>query len=322
MVHVVDCTGASFLLFLLCRYMVYPFSGGYLSDCLPFSLTLLGNKILRRMEDKAKYALVTGASSGMGLEFALQLADRGYGIIVVSNRHDENVMAACMIRERMGLPSDGADNRVRVIDADLTLADSAQMIYDTVRLWDIEVEVLVSNAGMLLFSTLGRTSVESLDRIVSLHCATPAKLIRLFATDMQARKKGYILVTSSATAWMQYPTISHYGASKAFLKNFTRSIWYEYRRYGVGVTTVFPGAVDTPLYRLDDSKRKLLRNLGVMMSPEDVAGRGLECMFKRRYRCVPGFFTKVIVVLCAIVPYWMILPLLKIPAVKKIFDAV
>ena len=272
------------------------------------------------MDNTIKYALVTGASSGMGLQFALQLADRGYGIIVVSNRHEDNLKAAHEIGLRMGYADDEADQRVKVIDADLTLAHSAQMIYDTVKDWGLEVEVLVSNAGILLFSTLTRTSVSNLDRIVNLHCATPTKLIQLFGADMQARHKGYILVTSSATAWMQYPTISHYGASKAFLKNFTRSIWYEYRRFGVGVTAVFPGAVDTPLYQLDDSKRRLFRHLGIMMSPQKVAALGLKCLFRKRYRCVPGLFTKIIVVLCAIAPYWLILPLLKIPVVKKIFD--
>ena len=272
------------------------------------------------METRLKYALITGASSGMGLEFALQLADRGYGIIIVSNRPDDNQKAASLVRSRMGTAWKSDSQSVKTIDADLTQPQSAQDIYSQVKAWGIEVEVLVSNAGILLFSTLTRTSTVNLDRIVNLHCATPVKLMQLFGADMQQRRKGYILVTSSSTAWMQYPTISHYGASKAFLKNFTRSIWYEYRRFGVGVTAVFPGAVDTPLYQLPDSKRRLFRRLGIMMSPQAVAHQGLNSLFHKRYRCIPGLFNKITVVLCAITPYWLILPLLKIPAVKRIFD--
>lgn len=262
-----------------------------------------------------KFALVTGASSGMGLEFSLQLAAKGYGIILVSNRPDENRKAALLIKEH-------SDVETHIIDADLTSPTSAQEIYDEVKSWNIEVEVLVSNAGMLLFSTLDHTSISGLDKILSLHCTTPVKLIRLFGHDMIERKRGYILITSSSTAWMQYPTISHYGATKAFLKNFSRAIWYEYRRYGVGVTAFFPGAVDTPLYNLDDSKRKMFRTLGMMMSPQRAVSLALRALFRRHYRCIPGLFTKLTVGICAIAPAWLFLPILRIPPIKRLFDSV
>lgn len=262
-----------------------------------------------------KYALITGASSGMGLEFSLQLAAKGYGIIIVSNRPDENLKAASKVSAQSAVD-------VKVIDADLTLPNSAQNIYNQVHAMGLEVEVLVSNAGMLLFSTLTKTSIQALDKIVSLHCTTPVKLINLFGKDMQERKKGYILITSSSSAWMQYPTISHYGATKAFLKNFSRAIWYEFRRYNVGVTAFFPGAVDTPLYNLEDKWRKLFRRLGIMMSPQHAVSQGLKAMFHHRYRCIPGIFTKISVGLCAIAPAWMFLLVLKIPYIKRLFESV
>ena len=262
-----------------------------------------------------KYALVTGASSGMGLEFSLQLAEKGYGIILVSNRPEENRQAAQKIEQKTSVDT-------RVIDADLTAADAADQLYQQVKEWNLEVEVLVSNAGMLLFSTLDRTSTTALDKILALHCTTPVKLIQLFGHDMVERKKGYILITSSSTAWMQYPTISHYGATKAFLKNFSRAIWYEYRRHGVGVTAFFPGAVDTPLYSLDDGKRKLFRTLGMMMSPQKATSLALKTLFHRRYRCIPGLFTKLTVGICAVLPAWMFLPILQIPVIKRLLDRV
>lgn len=164
-----------------------------------------------------KYAVVTGASSGMGLEFARQLAERKYGIVIVSNQPEENRRVAEMLRRQNHVD-------VRVIDMDLTLPKAAEDIYQQVTSWELEVEVLVSNAGMLLFSTLERTSLERLDRIIALHCTTPVKLIRLFGEDMLKRRKGYVLITSSSTAWMPYPTISHYAATKVFLKSFSRSV--------------------------------------------------------------------------------------------------
>lgn len=263
-----------------------------------------------------EYALVTGACSGMGLEFARCLAGKGYGIIIVSNRPEDNRAAA------QSISLEYPDRDVRIIDSDLSRQQAAKEVYSCVKSWGLQVDVLVSNAGILLFSTLSNTSLEALDLIVSLHCSTPAKLVKLFGDDMKARGHGYILVTSSSTAWMQFPTISHYGATKAFLKNFTRSVWYEYRRFGVGVTALFPGAVDTPLYKLSDSKRSLLRKAGVMMSAKRVAEVALKKMFKRKYKCIPGVFTRVSVMLCRIAPVWMILVLLRVPAVKRIFDNV
>lgn len=262
-----------------------------------------------------KYAVITGSSSGMGLEFARQLAERGYGIVVISNRPEENRQAAEMLRAR-------SHTDVQVIDMDLTLPEAAEEIYRKVLSWGLEVEILVSNAGILLFSTLARTPLEQLDRIVALHCTTPAKLVRLFGEYMLKRRQGYILITSSSTAWMPYPTISHYAATKAFLKSFSRSVWYEFRQYGVGVTTLFPGAVDTPLYRLDNRKRKWLRRLGMMQTPQQTVAAALKSMFRKRHRCIPGIFTKLTVILCAAAPSWALLPILKIPVLKRLLDTV
>lgn len=261
-----------------------------------------------------EYALVTGASSGMGLQYAVQLARKGYGIVIVSNRHDDNIMAAEKVKDLVP----GTD--ARVIDADLTSDSAPEMIYSTVKGWGLHVEILVSNAGILLFSTLARTSLQNIERIVKLHCLAPVKLIRLFGEDMIDRKHGYILIVSSATAWMQYPTISHYGATKAFLKNFSRSLWFEMRRYGVVVTSVYPGAVDTPLYELSDGKRSLFRRLGIMQSPERTVSLALKAMFRKRYRCIPGLFTKVIVFICAVMPHSLLLPFLKLKSVRSILD--
>ncbi len=260
------------------------------------------------------YALVTGASSGMGLQYALQLAARGYGIIIVSNRHDDNLRAADAVRRQT------PDANVRVIDADLVDGMAAERLYAAVQEWQLEVEVLVSNAGMLLFSTVVHTRPADLERIVALHCLTPAKLVRLFAEDMQRRGRGYVLIVSSATAWMPYPTIAHYGATKAFLKNFARSLWFEMRDYGVGVTAVFPGAVDTPFYRLSDSRRALLVRLGIMQRPERTVALALRALFRRRFRCVPGLFTKTVVGICAVVPSACLLPLLKVPKIRRILE--
>lgn len=85
---------------------------------------------------------------------------------------------------------------------------------------------------------------------------------------------------SSATAWMPYPTIAAYAATKSFLRTFARSLNFEFRKYGVRVTGVFPGAVDTPLYDLDAACRRRLLRWGVMSAPQEVAQHGLRALFR------------------------------------------
>ena len=146
------------------------------------------------------------------------------------------------------------------------------------------------------------------------------KLCRLFGADMAHRGSGKILIMCSMTAWTPYPTMSLYGSTKVLLKNFAQSLWYELRECGVSVTTIFPGAVDTPLYNLDNTTRKVLRTLGVMSSAESIARKGLKAMRRRRRTLVPGLFTKFVVLICRLLPAVALLPVIKIPAIRRILD--
>ena len=186
----------------------------------------------------------------------------------------------------------------------------------------MQIEVLVSNAGVLLFSQMQHTSLADLDRIIALHCTTPTKLCRLFAEDMAQRGRGYILLVSSITAWTPFPTISHYASTKAYLKSLGEALWYEYRGRGVSITTLMPSAVDTPLYRLSEKARRRLLRLGLMMSAESVVRKALKAMFRGRVRCLPGIVTKIEAGFCAIMPRWVLLLVMRIPVVRKILAKV
>lgn len=261
------------------------------------------------------YALITGSTSGIGAEYARQLASLGYGIVVVSNRREENLQMAAHLRSHYGVEA-------LPIYADLTRAEAAREIFDYVEQRALEVEILVCNAGMLLFSSLCRTEPQALERIVALHCTTPTLLCRLFTARMMERGRGRILIMSSITAWTPYPTISHYAATKAYLRSFAQSLWYELRGTGVSLTTVFPSAVDTPFYDLKAEHRRWLLRLGLMLSAEEVAHKALRAMFRGRRRSLPGGWTKVEAALCACLPAWALLPVLKLPAVRRILERV
>lgn len=260
-----------------------------------------------------KYALVTGASSGIGLRYAEMLAAKGYGIVVVSNMEEKNREVASSLREKYGVEAEP-------VYMDLTAANAASELHDMCRNKGFEIEVLVSNAGMLQFGRLMFCPEEKTQRIIDLHCMFPAQACRLFGGDMARRGKGYILLMSSMASWIPYPTIALYSATKAFLKNLGDALRYEFGSFGVKVTTVYPGAVDTPLYDLSESKRKWLRRLGIMSGPETVARKGLRALFRNRRRCIPGLMTKIEVGVCAVLPYSFLKLVIAIPAVRRILE--
>ncbi len=259
-----------------------------------------------------KYALVTGASSGIGREYAAQLAAKGYDLVMAGNRDEENRAAAREIAARYGV-------RTLPLCMDLSEPDAAVKLHAETSARGIEIGVLVCNAGVLLFGPLAAAPPERIGRIVTLHCTTPALLCRLYGEEMRRRGEGYILVMSSATAWMPYPTIAAYAATKSFLRTFARSLNFEFRKYGVRVTGVFPGAVDTPLYDLDAACRRRLLRWGVMSAPQEVAQHGLRALFRGRSSCIPGVFTKICVCVCRLVPAWLMRCVLRIPAVARLF---
>ena len=259
------------------------------------------------------FTLITGASSGIGLSYAEQFAAKGNNIIVVSNQRERNEEVATDIKQRFGVEA-------VALYSDLSQADAAEQIYAWCKDCNYEVDTLVSNAGILQFGMFLNTKPTMADFITNLHCVTPSKLCRLFGEDMRERGGGRILIMSSMTAWTPYITVSYYAATKAYLKSFAQSLWYEFRPHNITVTTVYPGAVDTPLYNLADKQRKLLRAFGVMMSAERLAKAGIRALERRRRSTIPGLFTKIAVGACWLLPAHALLPVLKIPAIKRILE--
>ena len=212
------------------------------------------------------FSIVTGASSGMGVEFARQLAARGYNLLIVSNEEAIHVRAKELKEAYPALQIIG-------LVLDLGQQSSARELYEYTRTNGIEVEVLVNNAGVyhdrdILDDSEGFTSL-----IMNLHMYTPAMLCYLFGRDMRERHKGYILNVCSVTSKMAAQRLGTYGGTKAFLAHFTRALHIELKPYGVYVTNVSPGAVDTGLYNIKPIFTKIGKCLGIIVSPKTLARR-------------------------------------------------
>jgi short-subunit dehydrogenase len=118
--------------------------------------------------------------------------------------------------------------------------------------------------------------------------------------------KGYILNMSSMSAWMAMPGIQTYNASKAFIYNFSKSLWYEFKPLGVGITVMAPGAVDNALFGLSPELRKLAVNLTVSIPPEKLVKRALKKLFKNKKADTPGFLNWLATPLLKHTPDWML----------------
>lgn len=252
------------------------------------------------MEKKSTYALVTGASSGMGLEFARQLGAKGYNLLIVSNEdaiHDR-------AKELSALSS---QPDVVSLVMDLSKQTSARELYEYTLARNMEVEVLVNNAGVyhdkdILDDSEGFTSL-----IINLHMYTPAMLCYLFGKDMRERRKGYILNVCSVTSKIAAQRLGTYGGTKAFLCHFTRALHIELRKYGVHVTDVSPGAVDTGLYNIKPIYTKIGKCLGIIVSPQTLVRRGLWAMFHGFGKAtIPTVFWHILTTIILLVPTWLL----------------
>lgn len=259
-----------------------------------------------------KYALITGGSSGIGRAYAFLLAERGYHILIVSNDDAGNRRTASEISAKCGV-------QTRSLLLDLTCTESVAAITGYLAKEALLIEVFICNAGMLSFGSFCGTPAQSLERIIDLHCKIPTLLCRELALLMRKNGKGYILIMSSATAWMPYPTIAAYSATKGYLKNLAQALYYELRNEQIGVTAVFPGAIDTPFYTLDNRMRHRLLRWHIMLPADYMARKALRALFKRRPRYIPGLFTKLCAGLCAMLPVRALLPVLKLRRVRRLF---
>lgn len=247
------------------------------------------------MEADGPYALVTGASSGIGYQYARQLAQKGYNLLIVSNEAEA-------IAQKQQLLTQDYPVEVRALCRDLGTAGAAQELYGWCHEHQLEIEVLVNNAGVYHDRDFLEETSSFNETTINLHVLTPAMLTYYFARDMVRRHKGYILNMSSITSEIAVQRLALYSATKSFLKNFSRSLHIEVYHKGVYVTAVRPGAVDTGLYSLGRKATKTGLLLGYIVTPEKLARKGLRALFRGKAQVTPGILNHVLIFIVSLLP--------------------
>lgn len=232
-----------------------------------------------------KRALVTGASSGLGADFARNLAQRGCHLILTARREEQLRALADDLTQRYHI-------EVSVNPMDLAAPDAPQQLYDQIQAAGQTVDVLINNAGLGIYGTFLEIPWERERAMLELDILTLVHLTKLFARDMATRRSGHILQIASIGAYQPSPTYATYSAAKSFVLYFGEALAYELRGTGVTCTVLSPGVTQTEFLQVAGQNPSLYQRT-VMMTSEQVVEIGIEAMLKGRPSVVPGLLNGV-----------------------------
>ena len=243
-----------------------------------------GNKAMGRNLGKrfGGAALVTGASSGFGEQFALQLAQAGLDVILVARRETLLKRLAETIERTY-------DVRTLVLCQDLTTNDAPEVLEARIQEAGWTVGLLVNNAGYGFYGEFIEADEASEAGMVDLNCRALVTLSRRFAPAMVARGKGGIIMVASMASYQPVPYLATYGATKAFALSFGEALWAELKPHGVDVLALCPGYVDTGFQAVANSGS--MPKLGNIMTPKEVVASALDAIGKKP-SVVPGMRNK------------------------------
>lgn len=233
-------------------------------------------------ELEGRTALVTGASAGLGVDFARELAERGADVILVARREER-------LREVADDLEGGYGVRADTISMDLARDEAAEELYEEVRGRGHEVDILVNNAGFGIWGDFLEADREQLDDMMKLDIMTPVHLTRLFGEQMAERGWGRILQVASIGAYQPSPKYASYSAAKSFVRSWGEAIDFEMREHGVSCTVVSPGATATEFFDAAGQDARTWYQKIFMMESSTVADIGIRAMLNQRMSIVVGF---------------------------------
>lgn len=235
--------------------------------------------------DERGYALVTGASQGIGRALAVELARWEIPLILVARDLDRLTSLAYDLEACYGV-------RCCVLQADLSQGDAAERIYETAKDAGLTVDILVNNAGIAYEGMATDMDTSLMERMIMINTMSFAKLAKLFGDDMKKRRRGRMLMVSSMAGMTSAsPNTALYGATKSFEKSLSFSMSKELESFGVGVTCLMPGPVtDTQFRSRSGTSRALCWYIPFYPRPaETVAHQGVKSLLDGDTQVIPGW---------------------------------
>jgi short-subunit dehydrogenase len=233
-----------------------------------------------------EYALITGASKGIGRAIARELASRNFNVLLVSRSEDLLRQLAGELASRYGVKTDW-------LALDLSLAEAPQNVLDWCRARAYDVHILVNNAGYGLSGPFEKYPLGDDLNMMQLNMLALVGMTSLFLPALHQRSRAYILNVASSAAYQAVPGLTLYAATKSFVLAFSRGLHQELHKTRVSVTVVSPGATDTDFpnrAQLGEKGRKAAERLN--MTPEAVATIAVKAMLAGKPEVITGFINK------------------------------
>lgn len=232
------------------------------------------------------YALITGASKGIGKEIAIELAKQKYDLLLVARSEGLLREVAIELQEKYGV-------KAHYFSVDLAAVDVARQVLDWVEKNQYEISILVNNAGYGSVGNFDTYSIEENRDMMNLNMATLTEMCHVFLPMLKRQSRAFIMNIASSTAYQALPKMAVYAATKIFVLNFSRALKHELQNTSVSVTCISPGATDTGFNdraAVPAKARKAAEK--VAMTPESVAKIAVEAMFAKKTEVIPGVLNK------------------------------
>ena len=234
-----------------------------------------------------KTVLITGASTGIGYELSKVFSKSGYNLVLVSRNSQRLEVVAKEMEKQY-------DIQAKVIAKDLSKSLAPEELYNDVVANDIDIDVLVNNAGFGINGKFTDVSADKHMELIQLNISSLTVLCKLFGADMVKRRSGSILNVASTAAFQAGPLMSTYYASKAYVLLLSEALSNELAQDGVNVTVLCPGPTHTEFgVRADMNSAKIL-NVPWIMSAAEVAEIGFSALMKGKKIIIPGLMNKLI----------------------------
>lgn len=232
-----------------------------------------------------QFALITGASKGIGKSLALQLAKAGYHLLLVARSATELQQLTTQIQDQY-------HNKVFYLQTDLSADTAALQVADWVSQHTDKLSILINNAGYGLWGDFEQLDLDAQMNMLALNINTVLRLTHHLLPVLKKQKQSYVLNLSSTAAYQAVPTLALYAASKSFILSYSRALRYELKNTAVSVSCLCPGPTDTGFANRAglDALADLAEKFN--MSPEAVADIGIKGMFNKKAEIIPGFLNK------------------------------
>jgi short-subunit dehydrogenase len=251
------------------------------------------------MNSSRNTALITGASSGIGLELANLFARDGNDLVLVARSEGKLRQLASRLEGEFGIAT-------RVLAADLAKPHAAQELVMTLNVHEVTIDALVNNAGFGLTGPFVATDLEKELEMIQVNIVALTELTKLLLPGMVTRRSGRILNLASTAAFQPGPLMAVYYATKAYVLSFSEAIADELRDSGVTVTALCPGPTDTGFAAAARLESSRLFNMAKPMSSAGVARVGYEAMKRGKRVVIPGIRNKLLAQSIRVTPRRMV----------------